>query len=157
MSEPEKRKVTCSVCKQAGHTKRTCAKKEPEPIYQEIKVEQVAESEPLYILLESGILGFTEYLPRVAEICSTPQDVVNAVNERIEEYMKRTMSGEDCDIPTVTLETIEERIQQKKIIVKIISLINAEHEGEDQHSMARYTLRLQVFTRPIRAHASAES
>jgi hypothetical protein len=155
MAESEKRKVTCSVCKQEGHTKRTCSKKEPEPTYEKVTVTQLPESETRYIVFESGICGFHEFMPRVVDICATPQDVVNCVNEHLSKYCE--VVGTTDDVPTITLEKVQQCIDKKKVLVKLISMISPPDDVETKDSMTTYTLKLQVFTKPIRAHASAES
>lgn len=155
MSESEKKKNKCGLCKEIGHTKRTCPKKEQEETkYEEVKVEE-PESREMYIILDSGIYGFTEYYPRVVEICETPQDVADVSNELIQKYFEMVGDKDtEYNIPEITVEKVQELIEQKKVVVQIISLTNKEHEEESRHSMASYRLRMQVFKKPIRNHSA---
>ena len=145
MSEPQPKKIRCSVCKEVGHNKTKCPKK---PTYTELKVEAVHEN-VLYILLESGILGFTEYLPRVVAICRTPQEVVECTNTKLRTYFEKIKdedeSLESYTIPYLTLEKLQSLIEKQKTIVQLTSLTNVSSEDEDKHSVASYKLRMQVW------------
>lgn len=157
MSEPQPKKTRCSICKEVGHNKTKCPKK---PTYTELKVEAV-NNDVFYILLESGIFGFTEYLPRVVAICKTPQEVVECTNTKLRTYFEQVKSEDESlesyDIPYLTLEKLQSLIKKDKVVVQLTSVTNVSSEDEDKHSIASYKLRMQVWNQGFYSAEDAKS
>ena len=131
MAEQPKRINKCSICHEPGHNKAKCKMAEAKPVETKPKVEQ-----SVWVVMAGGSTKDWKQDNYPLSVCASLRDVADAINERIEFYMKEEVLDEDDKrrkVPVFVPKEIEAMIKKEKFnhLVQIVNIKADPDEEKD--------------------------